>query len=62
MSTFSHPHGRVGARHRAKLRKWSDKVARADETPATASSRKRPAVRRQPTLEAARKKLRRLFR
>jgi hypothetical protein len=61
MATPSHPHGRVGARHRAKLRKWSDKVARADEAPATASSAKRPAVRRQRTLDAARKKLRKLF-
>lgn len=58
MTAASHPHGRVGARHRAKLKEWSDKVAREDE----AASVKRPTVRRRRRpLEAAKKKLRKLF-
>src|SRR5690349_5446739 len=31
MTATSHPPGRVGARHRAKLKKWSDKVTRESD-------------------------------
>jgi hypothetical protein len=61
MTASSHPHGRVGAQHRAKLKKWSDKVAREDDARAVVASVKPSVVRRQRTLEAARKKLRKLF-
>ncbi|WP_428666763.1 hypothetical protein [Reyranella sp.] len=61
MAATSHPHGRVGAGHRAKLKKWSDKVAREDEAQVAAASAKRPAVRRQRPLDVAKEKLRKLF-
>jgi len=53
------PQGRVGARYRSKLKKWSDKVGRRDD--AASASFKRPALRRRRTLDAARAKLRELF-
>ena len=61
MTAPSHPHGRVGAQHRAKLKKWSDKVAREDDARAVVASVKLSVARRRRTLEAARKKLRKLF-
>ncbi|CAN5603026.1 hypothetical protein BH10PSE6_BH10PSE6_30560 [soil metagenome] len=61
MTATSHPHGRVGARHRATLKKWSDKATREDDALAVAASQKRPKARRRPTLDAAKTKLRKLF-
>jgi len=61
MTAPPHPHGRVGAQHRAKLKKWSDKVAREDDARVVVASVKLSVVRRQRTLEAARKKLHKLF-
>lgn len=61
MTVTSHPHGRVGARHRATLEKWSRKVAREDDARAAAASEKRPKALRRPTLDAARTRLRKLF-
>jgi hypothetical protein len=61
MAASSRPPGRVGARHRAKLKKWSDKVAREGRTPGDAPAVKQPLVRRARPLEAARKKLRTLL-
>lgn len=61
MTTASHLQGRVGAAHRAKLKKWSDKVAREDDARAAAASGKGPVVRRRGTLTAATEKLRKLF-
>jgi hypothetical protein len=62
MAADSHPHGRVGARHRAKLEKWSGKVVRAEAARGDAISDKRPAASRKRPLDAARTKLRKLFR
>jgi hypothetical protein len=61
MTATSHPHGRVGARHRSKLKKWSDKIAQEEDARTVVAARERPAVRRRRTLEAAKKKLRKLF-
>ena len=61
MTAPPHPHGRVGAQHRAKLKKWSDKVARENDARVVVASVKLSVVRRRRTLEAARKKLRKLF-
>jgi len=61
MAAASHPHGRVGARHRAKLKKWSDKIAREEDGRANAASAKRQPTNRKQPLEAARKRLRKLF-
>lgn len=61
MTATSRPHGRVGAQHQVKLRKWSDKIAREDETGVDPASAKRPTVRRQRPLDVAKKKLRKLF-
>ena len=61
MTAPSHPHGRVGAQHRAKLKKWSDKVAREDDARAVVASVKLSVVRRRQMLEVAKKKLRKLF-
>ena len=60
MAAAPHSHRRVGARHRAKLKKWSDKVAR-EEAGRAEPSAERPAAARKRRLEAARKKLRKLF-
>jgi hypothetical protein len=61
MTAPIHPHGRVGAQHRAKLKKWSDKVAREDDARVVVASVKLSVARRRRTLDAARKKLRKLF-
>jgi hypothetical protein len=61
MTATSHPHGRVGAQHRAKLKKWSDKIAQQEDARTAVASQKRPAIRRRQKLEAAKKKLRKLF-
>jgi hypothetical protein len=61
MTITSHPHGRIGAEHRAKLKKWSDRIAREANPPVVGSVGERLAVRRRRTLDAARKKLRKLF-
>ncbi len=63
MAVPSHSHRRVGAQHRAKLKKWSDKRAREDGARAIVASQDAP-VRPHPrrTLEAAKSRLRRLFR
>jgi hypothetical protein len=62
MPTASHPHRRVGARDRAKLKKWSEKVTREEDARTVVAAEKGPAARRRGTLDAAKKKLRRLFR
>jgi hypothetical protein len=61
MTGTSHPPGRVGARHRAKLKTWSDKVTREDDVRTVAASAKRLALRRRRTLDAAKEKLHKLF-
>lgn len=61
MTTASHSQGRVGAAHRAKLRKWSDKIAREADARAVVAPGKRPAARRRGTLDTAKEKLRKLF-
>jgi hypothetical protein len=61
MTVTSHLHGRLGARHRATLKKWSDKVAREGNVQTAASASERLVLRRRRALEGVRKKLRDLF-
>lgn len=61
MTTDSQPQGRVGAAHRAKLKKWSDKVARDDDERAVVASAKDSAVRHRGPLIVAKEMLRKLF-
>jgi len=61
MTVTPHLQGRLGAQHRAKLKKWSDKIAREGNIKTAASASERLMLRRRRTLAGVRKKLRDLF-